>query len=127
MNGNPMMGGGLLGGMGIDPMSRFLETQSAMPYANAPNLGQQALQMGMGQQPSMATRLGQAAGRFGDTYGALKKATDSQAQAAPQPLGLLNTGAVPTAMPQAAPAVPAQPQMSPYMQMLNAIIGGAYD
>jgi len=125
MNGNPMIGGGLLGGMGIDPMSRFLETDPTNPYANAPNMGQQALQMGVGQKPSMMTQLGQAAGRFGDVYGAMQ-GVGAGSQPAPQPLGLLSTGGGAPAMPMPAPA-PAQPQMSPYMQMLNSIIGGAYD
>lgn len=126
MNGNPMMGGGLLGGMGIDPMSRFLETDPTKPYANAPNMGQQALQMGVGQKPSMMSQLGQAAGRFGEAYTAMQGAGGQQA--APQPLGLLSTGAGIPAVAQTAPAAPAQqPQMSAYMQMLNSIISGAYD
>jgi len=119
-----MNGGGLLGGMGIDPMARFLPTQTAMPNATAPNLGAQAMSMGVGQRPGLMAQIGQGAGRFMDAYSSMQGIGQQQPMQAP---GLAQTGG---GMMQAPMQQPMQPQATPtsdYMAMLDQIIAGAFD
>jgi len=122
-----MNGGGLLGGMGVDPMARFLPTNTAMPNATAPNLGAQAMSMGVGQRPGLMAQIGQGAGRFMDAYGSMQGI--GQQQQPMQAPGLAQTGGGMMQAPTMQQPMQ-QPQATPtadYMAMLDQIIAGAFD
>lgn len=118
------MTGGMMGGLGVDPMARFLPTQSAAPMANASNMGSQAAMMRLtSPQPGLLSQVGQAAGKFGDAYSAIQGAMPQQQML--QAPGLAQ--AMGGQMPMEQQAMQQQSPMSGYLALLDQVIAGAFD